>query len=383
MTLPSAIELGEIMPQRSGSVNPIQFQDELFDLYSIPAYDSGKPEILTGRSIGSTKQLVKEGDVLLSKIVPHIRRCWVIGPANGKRQIASGEWIIFRNSEIETGFLRHFLLSNSFHQRFMKTVSGVGGSLLRARPSEVAKIDLPIPTRDEQVRIATTLDKADAIRKKRRDALKLADEFLRSVFLNMFGDPVTNPKGWDELPIKNIAIVTTGNTPSRQVLDYFGNHIEWIKSDNINTSSHHLTKATEGLSQMGLEVGRSAPAGSTLVTCIAGSPACIGNAALSDRRVAFNQQINALTPKPGIEPEFLYAVTLFSKIRIQAASTNGMKGMVSKGALEQVHFILPPKPERQVFVRIFEKVLSTLRKMHVASDESDHLFESLQQQTFA
>ncbi len=246
-------------------------------------------------------------------------------------------------------------------------------------------LETPIkfPVFAEQCRIAGRLDKADAIRRKHRDALKLADEFLRSVFLDMFGDPVTNSKGWDDLPIKEIATVTTGNTPSRQVLDYFGDHIEWIKSDNINTSNHHLTKATEGLSQIGLEVGRSAPAGSTLVTCIAGSPACIGNAALSDRRVAFNQQINALTPKPGIEPEFLYAVTLFSKVRIQAASTNGMKGMVSKGALEQVHFILPSKPERLAFVRIFEKVLTTLRKMHVASEEADRLFKSLQQQAFS
>lgn len=244
-------------------------------------------------------------------------------------------------------------------------------------------VTVPKPPLDEQVRIAAVLDTADAIRKKRREALDLTNKFLRSVFLDMFGDPVTNSKGWDDLPIKEIAIVTTGNTPSRQVHDYFGDHIEWIKSDNINTSNHHLTKATEGLSQVGLEVGRSAPAGSTLVTCIAGSPVCIGNAALSDRQVAFNQQINALTPKPGIEPEFLYAVTLFSKVRIQAASTNGMKGMVSKGALEQVKFILPPKPERLAFIRIFEKVLATLRKMQLASDEADHLFESLQQQAFS
>jgi type I restriction enzyme S subunit len=242
---------------------------------------------------------------------------------------------------------------------------------------------VPKPSLDEQVRIAAVLDKADAVRKKRREAISLADEFLRSVFLDMFGDPVTNSKGWDDLPIKEIAVVTTGNTPSRQVPDYFGDHIEWIKSDNINTANHHLTKATEGLSLVGLEVGRSVPAGSTLVTCIAGSPTCIGNAALADRRVAFNQQINALTPKPDIEPEFLYATALFSKVRIQDASTNGMKGMVSKGALEQVHFILPPKPERREFVRTFEKVLATLQKMHMASDEADHLFESLQQQAFS
>ncbi|OCH34616.1 hypothetical protein A6D99_17590 [Aliivibrio fischeri] len=57
-------------------------------------------------------------------------------------------------------------------------------------------LDIPLPPLEEQKRIAVILDKADAIRQKRKQAIELADEFLRSVFLDMFGDPVTNPKGW-------------------------------------------------------------------------------------------------------------------------------------------------------------------------------------------
>ncbi len=59
------------------------------------------------------------------------------------------------------------------------------------------ELEIPLPPLAEQKRIAAILDKADAIRRKRQQAIKLADEFLRSVFLDMFGDPVTNPKGWD------------------------------------------------------------------------------------------------------------------------------------------------------------------------------------------
>ncbi len=61
---------------------------------------------------------------------------------------------------------------------------------------------IPLPPQDEQKRIATILDKADAIRRKRQQAINLADDFLRSVFLDMFGDPVTNPKGWEIKSIK-------------------------------------------------------------------------------------------------------------------------------------------------------------------------------------
>ncbi len=56
--------------------------------------------------------------------------------------------------------------------------------------------EIPLPPLEEQKRIVTILDKADAIRQKRQQAIALADDFLRSVFLDMFGDPVTNPLGW-------------------------------------------------------------------------------------------------------------------------------------------------------------------------------------------
>ncbi len=56
---------------------------------------------------------------------------------------------------------------------------------------------VPVPPLPEQKRIAAILDKADAIRRKRQQAIQLADDFLRAVFLDMFGDPVTNPKGWE------------------------------------------------------------------------------------------------------------------------------------------------------------------------------------------
>lgn len=64
------------------------------------------------------------------------------------------------------------------------------------RISEISNLRIKLPPLHEQKRIAAILDKADAIRRKRQQAIKLADEFLRAAFLDMFGDPATNPKGW-------------------------------------------------------------------------------------------------------------------------------------------------------------------------------------------
>jgi type I restriction enzyme S subunit len=185
---------------------------------------------------------------------------------------------------------------------------------------------LPVPPLAQQQRIAETLDRAESLRAKRRSALAQLDTLTQSLFLDLFGDPATNPRGWPLVPIHEIGTVITGNTPSRDKAEYFGSAIEWIKSDNINTPYYYLTKASEGLSAIGKSVARTAPANSILVTCIAGSPDCIGNAAMTDREVAFNQQINALVPHRG-DPHFIYAQLRVGKRIIRRASTDGMKGM--------------------------------------------------------
>lgn len=198
------ISLDEVIARRNGSVDPSKFPDEYFELLSIPAFDAGKAEILPGHSIGSTKQIVQAGDVLLSKIVPHIRRAWVVAPVTNHRLIASGEWIVLRDQRFDPDYLKHLLTSNQFHRQFMQTVSGVGGSLVRARPSEVAKIKVPRPSKSEQRRIAAILDTADCLRRKRQEAIRLADEFLKAVFIDMFGDPTINQKGFPEGTIRDL-----------------------------------------------------------------------------------------------------------------------------------------------------------------------------------
>jgi type I restriction enzyme, S subunit len=375
--------LADFAVRRRGSLDPQKFPSEKFALFSIPAYDSGVPEYRTGSEIGSAKQVVEPGDVLISRIVPHIQRVWVVPKSNGKRQIASGEWIIFRGDDVEPRFLRHMLLAKPFHEQFMQTVAGVGGSLLRARPREVERIEIPVPSEiDEQRRIAAILDKADAIRLKRKQSLVLADDLLKSAFVHRYGDPATNPRKLRTKPIRMVGEVVTGNTPSRKSVENYGDGIEWIKSDNINTPNHFLTIASERLSATGERLARKVPAGSTLVTCIAGSPDCIGNAAMTDREVAFNQQINAIVPKANTDPYFLYAQVLVAKNLIQRASTNSMKGMVSKGRFQEIEFLAPDEDEQRAFGAAFRRMLSTLSIIQGQAEEAAQLFASLSQRAF-
>ena len=248
--------------------------------------------------------------------------------------------------------------------------------------AKLQKIPIPVPPLDEQRRIAAILDKADAVRRKRQEAIRLTDELLRSAFLEMFGDPVTNPKGWEVLELKHFGKIITGNTPPRSDKSNFGDAIEWIKSDNINTPAHFLTQATEYLSRKRQQRARLAPPGSVLVTCIAGSRSSIGRAAIADREVAFNQQINAVIPNEDVDPHFLYGHFYTAQGLVQAKSTDSMKGLVSKGKFSTIRFLKPPYDLQKRFGYWFRRYLSVCKRGEEGAEAARELFQSLVQRAF-
>ncbi|RFP58921.1 MAG: restriction endonuclease subunit S [Limnothrix sp. CACIAM 69d] len=243
-------------------------------------------------------------------------------------------------------------------------------------------VKISVPPIAEQKRIAAILDKADAVRRKRREAIRLTEELLRSTFLEMFGDPVTNPKGWERKKIHQVANVVTGNTPPRSNPDNYGDYIEWIKSDNIADSNHFLTQASELLSETGMKTARLAPEGSILVTCIAGSPQSIGKAAIVDRLVSFNQQINAIVPKNMEDRYFLYSSLFVAPKLVRSVSTQSMKGLVSKSKFENIDLIYPPAKERAIFCNFFENMVRTQSIYKESLEQSETFFDSLLQCAF-
>lgn len=104
----------------------------------------------------------------------------------------------------------YLMLSSTVFQKILQQQMK-GGIQKHLGHETISRQEIPLPPLKEQQRIAAILDKADAIRQKRKQAIELADDFLRSVFLDMFGDPVTNPKGWEVKPLKDgISKITSG-----------------------------------------------------------------------------------------------------------------------------------------------------------------------------
>ncbi len=171
----------------------------------------------------------------------------------------------------------------------------------------------------------------------------------------MFGDPVSNPMNWNKKKLSDECNIITGNTPSRKVDKYYGDYIEWIKSDNITDAGIYLTTAKEYLSEEGLKVGRSIDRNGILMTCIAGSIKCIGNVAIANRKVAFNQQINGIEPLKN-NVYFIFQQFKLSQKYIQSIINMSLKGILSKGQLSELEFIFPPIEKQNDFAEFFKQV---------------------------
>ncbi len=326
----------------------------------------------------------KRGDVLVAKITPCFENGKMALADNLDHELGFGttEFHVFRPSERITGpYLFNLLRGPYVRKAGAMKMKGAAGQ--RRVPADFfAALQIPLPPLDEQKRIAGILDAADALRAKRREALAQLDTLLQSTFLDMFGDPVTNPMGWETYALGEVGEVITGNTPSRKRPEYYGDDIEWIKSDNINDPSFVLTEAVERLSVTGRAVARTIPRGSILVTCIAGSPSCIGNAAIADREVAFNQQINAFVPGERIALWFAFGVFWVGKRLVQSASTSSMKGMVSKSAFSAISIPIPPTSLQSRFATIAKSVEQQKARQRAHLAELDTLFASLQSRAF-
>ena len=234
---------------------------------------------------------------------------------------------------------------------------------------------------DKQAEIIEILGKAESIILKRRKELAELDNLIKARFVELFGEPRSNPLGFKKKRLKDTCKVITGNTPSRAEPDYYGDYVEWIKTDNIVSGVLNPTQATESLSEKGMDVGRIVEKDSILMACIAGSIASIGRVCVTDRTVAFNQQINAIVPEQ-YNILFLYVLLQISKNYLVEDINMALKGILSKSKLEEKEFIVPPMELQKQFAAFVKQVDKSKVVVQKALNEAQTLFDSLMQEYF-
>ncbi len=282
-------------------------------------------------------------------------------------------------NRVSLPWLKYSLMSSPVQETIRRNTTGV--TILHAA-SAVPHIRIPVPPPSEQERIVRILDEAEALRRLRIDADERTNRITAALFDEMFGNPSSNLKGWDTATLGGLGTVVTGNTPPRSDSSFYGNFIEWVKTDNIDAARDMVRPSAERLSDTGAMRGRVVPEGSVLITCIAGSIERIGDAAVTDRKVAINQQINAIVPSENIESAFLGSLVRSLKPLIQASATGVMTRIINKSELEKIPAIIPPPPlQRQFATRVTEiRELETAQA--VSRKRIKELFQSLLHRAF-
>lgn len=190
----------------------------------------------------------EEGDVLLAKITP----CF----ENGKVAVAnslpnpvgfgSTEFHVLRpSSAIDRRYLFYLLWNADSREQGAKQMAGAAGQ--KRLPSEyLGNFEIPLPPLDEQKRIAAVLNKDAALRRQRQESLQLTKKLLRSVFLDMFGDPVTNSKDLPTQELSELAKMERGRFSPRPRNDpsYYGGPHPFIQTGDITRSNGRIGPMT-------------------------------------------------------------------------------------------------------------------------------------------
>lgn len=321
------------------------------------------------------RKLAEPDDILISVRAP----VGAVNICNQKSIIGRGLAAIRPLPQIDGKFLYYYLKAN---ERQIDAL-GTGSTFKAITQSTLKNIEVPLLPLDDQIRIAHLLGKVESLIAQRKQHLQQLDDLLKSVFLEMFGDPVRNEKGWDRPELKAFGKISTGNTPPRNdPKNYDDDFIEWIKTDNITGDAIFVTPSAENLSEVGARKGRSVKNGALLVACIAGSIESIGRSALTDRTVSFNQQINAIQPNGDVNPLYLHGLFKLCKAFVQSHATKGMKKILTKGDFEKITMIKPPVEVQNQFAVKVEKTEDIRSQCQQSLTDLEALYSALSQQAF-
>ncbi|EMK0653601.1 restriction endonuclease subunit S [Pseudomonas aeruginosa] len=331
-------------------------------------------------------------DVLLAKITPCFENGKCLRPGQIPTEIGFGstEFHVIRpdGERLDGLYLFYLVWSEQFRFLGEKSMSGAAGQK-RVGSDFLRGFEIPLPPLPEQKRIAAILDKADAIRRKRQQAIQLADDFLRAVFLDMFGEPVTNPKGWSVREVGDLCDVQGGLQVSKKRAG-LPVTAPYLRVANVLRNRLDLTEIKE-IELLESEYRRvKLIPDDILIVEGHGNANEIGRCAIwkgeIDEVVHQNHLIRVRVKSKDVNPRFLSDYINSSGGRAQmmraSNSTSGLN-TISTGVVRSTGVIVPPKDLQDKYALIVEKTNSNLLRQNFAQVLIGESVFSLSQKAFS
>jgi len=306
--------------------------------------------------------------------------------------LVSPAYVVFKikNKEI---LLPEFLYLNLKSSKYVSEISRMAMSRGSVRQSlsfkDLGLMFLPLPPVEEQKAIAYVLSAVQEAREKTEKVIEATKELKKSLMKHLFTyGPVSLeeasrinlketeigeiPADWEVVKLEQVGEVLTGNTPSKAKKEYWINGtIDFVKPPDLRNSC--ITTASEKISEYAVHVARLVPPGSVLVSCVGN----IGRVGYSLKKIAFNQQINAIVPNDTIN-----SIYLFFALQTQAEQIEKLKAVttipiVNKSKFMKVLIPLPPLPVQKRIAEILQTVDEKIQAEEKKKQALDNLFNSM------
>ncbi len=386
------VKLREVVLGATGSQNPTKSPAENFVYVDVAAVDNVEKSITGARTVigaeapSRARKLIRRGDILVSTVRPNLNAVAQV-PSELDGQVASTGFCVLRASDkVLPEYLFYFTRSKPFVNGLSALVAG---ALYPAvSDSQVLDQALPIPPLPEQRRIVDLLSRAEGIVRLRREAEKKASELIPALFLDMFGDPETNPKGWPEQRLGDIAAVVSGVTKGRKFGDKPTVEVPYLRVANVQAGHVDLSvvKTIEVLPQ---DVQQLALQSGDVVLTEGGDFDKLGRGALWEHDIPNcihqNHVFRVRLDKSIALPEFFVTYLQAGKAReyfIRCAKKTTNLASINMTQLRNLPVVLPALQAQQSFVNRFRDVRSIQSQQSTATGKAQATFDALLAQAF-
>jgi type I restriction enzyme S subunit len=322
------------------------------------------------------KHLIKKGDILISWSASLGVYRW-----EGKDSLLNQHIfkVVTKDHLVDKDYF--YFSASSVIDDMLSQVHGTTMRHITKEPFESTEI--PLPPLDEQKRIAAILSKADRLRRLRRYARELSDGYLGSVFLEMFGDPVSNPMGWDITSLGEICSLIRDGV--HETPPYVPSGVPFITVKNIVTGRLDFQNTNFVSEEVHSELtSRVKPERGDILVSKDGT---IGVPCVVDTDREFSIFVSVALLKPRrriVDPIFL--VQQIRSDAVQRQIRQGTKGIAIRHLhledFKRLIILLPPLKHQREFVRIIRKFERLRAQQQEAERQAEHLFQSLLHRAF-
>ncbi|MGL4363202.1 MAG: restriction endonuclease subunit S [Cellulosilyticaceae bacterium] len=286
---------------------------------------------------------------------------------------------ILPNDHFCTEYLFYYLIS----QREKILFDSYGGAQKHISQGYVKDIEVFLPNKIRQIKIANVLDKAQQLIKKRKEQIEICNELIKSQFIELFGDLARNEKGWETKTINDMCqSIFGGGTPSKSKPEYYTGEIPWVTPKDmkqlvISDSIDHITE--EAIKNSSAKL---IPQGSVLMVIRSGILKRTLPVAINGTEVAVNQDMKAFIPNQSTNSSFLMYTF---KLR-----ENELLGNVRAVTADNIEFAIiknletpcPPIELQNQFAQFVQQVDKLKFAMEQRLVELENNFNSLMQRIF-